>query len=214
MRLMIDGQFHDFIAIREFRALYHLPPEFGVNGFTPKDYTGLGRIDEAGSALNQVRTAVLAAIPESLSVREWLLFVPDLGRLFEQKLSSINAQVGLRDVEIDFAVAGFGDVCQAVAYALARAQAENKPAPDFRQIYSEWLASTMRVFSEVYPYLHAGETWQAQIVAHAYGRAGLIVRIHDQTVYIYDPALGCPAEGFMMALLAEIAEKMRLSVEH
>jgi hypothetical protein len=209
MRLTIDGQLRAFIPIKQFRAEYGLPVEFGVSLFEPKEWEGLGRIDRAGAELNRVRAAVLAALPASLSPSGWLSFLPDLSRLFENKLWEINPQVGLKDVEIEFAVGGFSDVCQAMGYALLRAQAAGEPGPDFNRVYADWLDSTTRVFSQVHPYTHEGETWQVQIVAHAYGRAGLLIQTPTTTHYVHDAALGCPAEGFMAALLAEVCAGMR-----
>jgi hypothetical protein len=209
MRLTIDGHLHDFTPIKQFRSEYGLPPEFGVSLFEPKEWEGLGRIDRAGAELNRVRAAVLAALPASLTPSGWLAFLPDLSRPFENKLWEINPQVGLKDVEIEFAVGGFSDVCQAMAYALLRAKAAGDPVPDFHHVYADWLDNTARVFSEVHTHTHQGEAWQVQIVAHAYGRAGLLIKTSTTTHYVHDPALGCPAEGFMAALLAEVCARMR-----
>lgn len=208
MQFMLDGQAVEFTTIRDFRHAYGLPAEFGVARFEPKDYNGLGRIDRAGAELNQVRAAVLAALPERLPMREWLAFVPGFNQLFEQQLYQINSTVGLKDVEVDFAVAGFSDVCQAVVYALVRARSAGTLVPEFRSIYSEWLNSTIRLFTSVYIYDHAGANWEIQLVAHAYGRMGLLIHMPDAQVAVYDPALACPAEGFMTALLGEVASRI------
>ncbi len=208
MRLTIEGQSHDFIPIKAFRARFDLPPEFGVASFEPKDYTGLGRIDRAGAELNTVRLAVLEAIPAQMPLQNWMAFLPELTALFRRKLYDINPHVGLKDVEIEFAVAGFGDVCQALLYAMLRAGAGGIPLPDFHQIYGEWLDSSVRIFGETYEYGHAGQTWRVRLVAHAYGRAGLIVDTGAETHYVYDPSLGCPAEGYMAALLSDVAERI------
>jgi hypothetical protein len=207
MQFTIDGQPQNFVPIKAFRTAQGLPSTFSVAHFQPKDYTGLGRIDQAGVELNQVRGAVLAALPTHLPAPQWLAFVPGLVQVFEQKLNAINPQVGLKAVEIEFAVGGFSDVCQAVAYALLRAQGSGT-APEFQSVYRDWINGTVRVFSEAYPYAHAGEDWRVQVVAHAYGRIGLIVRRPDGTDYVYDPALACPAEGFMAALLADVGTRM------
>ena len=204
MQLVIAGQRRDFIPIKDFRAEHGLPPEFGVAWFESKDYTGLGRIDRAGTELNTVRQAVLDAIPAHLPLQAWMAFVPELTRLFERKLYEINPQVGLKDVEVEFAVAGFADVCQALVYAGPRGGS----TPDFRQLYADWLNSSARVFGEVYAYEHRGQRWQVRIATHAYGRAGLIVDTGEVTHYVHDPALGCPAEGFMASLLHEVASRL------
>ncbi len=209
MLFTIDSVPYDFTSIKDFRATYHLPPEFGVALFEPKDYAGLGRIDRAGAELNGLREAVLAAIPQQAT--DWLAFVPYLTRVFEQQLKAINPQVGLRDVEVDFAVSGFSDGLQAYAYALARAKVAREPLPDFRRVYAEWLNSTLKVFTQVYPFTLHEQVCQVQIVAHAYGRMGLLIHMGNLTHAVYDPALACPAEGFMTALLSEVAAQIGLA---
>jgi hypothetical protein len=208
MQLVIEGEARDFIPIKDFRARFHLPPDFGVARFEPKDYTGLGRIDRAGAELNAVRQAVLAAIPARMPLQGWMEFLPSLTNLFREKLYEINPQVGLKDVEIDFAVAGFGDVCQALLYAMLRARAAGRPFPAFQQVYSEWLNSSVKVYGEVYEYAHEGQVWRVRLVAQAYGRAGLIVDTGDATHYVYDPSLACPAEGYMATLLSDTAARI------
>lgn len=202
MRLTIDGSPREFTPIKAFRAAQGLPPEFGVALFEPKDYTGLGRIDRAGAELNAVRAAVIASLPLKLTPAQWIGFVPQLTRRFTDQLYAINTQVNLRDVEIEFAAAGFADVCQALGYALFQ-----PPVPPFAALYGRWLDDTTRVSQTIHTY----EDWHIRIVTHAYGRAGLIVEDGDATHYVHDPALGCPAEGFMAALLAEIAARVVVS---
>ena len=202
MRLTIEAVPRSFVPIKSFREAHHLPPEFGVALFEPKDYNGLGRIDQAGMELNGVRAAVHAAIPPNLTLQSWLAFIPDLTRRFTDQLYAINPRVKLHDVEIEFAAAGFADVCQAVVYALLRAR--NVPAPPFEAIYSDWLDQTARVSQTTHLY----SAWQVQIITHAYGRAGLIVRMESETAYVQDAALACPAEGYMAALLAEVAAQI------
>ncbi len=201
MHLTIDGHPRDFTPIKAFREAHHLPPEFGVGLFEPKDYSGLGRIDRAGADLNQVRAAVLAAIPAKLPRPQWLSFSEQITRQFTQQMYAINPVVQLHDVEIEFAAAGFSDVCNAVIYALVRGN-----PPPFEAIYGQWLDDTVRVSQT----MHAYGTWQVQIVTHAYGRAGLIVRRSAAVDYVQDSALGCPAEGFMAALLAEVGARISL----
>ncbi len=202
MRLTIDGSARDFTPIKQFRAAHNLPPEFGVALFEPKDYTGLGRIDHAGAELNSLRAAVIAALPSQSTPAQWIGFIPELTRRFTAQLYAINAQVKLRDVEIEFAAAGFADVCQALGYALFQPS-----VPPFEAIYGRWLDDTTRVSQTIHTY---GD-WRIQIVTHAYGRAGLIVRADGASFYLQDSALGCPAEGFMAALLAEVAARVTAS---
>ena len=190
------------MPIKTFRAAHQLPPEFGVALFEPKDYSGLGRIDQAGADLNGVRTAVLAAIPAMLSLQQWLSLIPELTHLFTDQIYAINPKVNLHDVEIEFAAAGFSDVCQAVVYAMLRTRSATLPS--FEAIYGDWLDQTARVSQTV----HAYGDWRVQIVTHAYGRAGLIVQMEAETAYVQDAALGCPAEGYMASLLAEVAARI------
>jgi hypothetical protein len=208
MHLTLDGTAYDFIPIKDFRAAHHLPLEFGVALFEPKDYTGLGRIDRVGAELHTVRASILAALPERMSANGWLAFVPELSRLFEAQLHGINGQVGLKDIEVDFAVGGFSDVLHAFAYALARAKMAGEPLPDFHAVYTDWLNSTMKVFAQSYAFTLGEHNCQVQIVAHAYGRIGLLIQTLNTIYAVYDPALACPAEGFMTALLTEVAARM------
>ena len=189
--------------MKAFRAEQGLPPEFGVALFEPKDYAGLGRVDGAGAELNTVRAAVLGAIAPGLTLRGWLGFVPTLTDVFTAQLRGINARVNLRDVEIEFAAAGFADVCNAYVYALLRGD-----TPPFAAVYGEWLDGTTRVSQKRHEY----GGWQVRIVTHAYGRAGMIVSSDAATYYVADAAIGCPAEGYMAALLGEVAARIAEAV--
>jgi hypothetical protein len=206
MELLIDGARRALIPIRVFRAAHGLPDRFGVALFEPKDFTGLGRIDTAGAALNSVRAAVLAALPPAGMPQMWQAALPALRDLFAARLREINPEVGLREVEIDFAVAGFADVCEAVLWAALSARASRRAPPSFREVYADWLDSTVRVSQTVHEYTHRGETWRVRVVHHAYGRAGLVVETAAETHYVADGALACPAEGFMTGLLGEVGE--------
>src|SRR5688500_5081521 len=148
MRLTIDGQPQTFTPLRDFRAAHGLPPDFGVSRFEPKSYDGLGRIDSVGAELNNVRLAVVGMVksvgqPEDPAI--WLKMSPVLRDFFQRQLESVNPKVGLRPPEVEFAAAGFGDVTEAVIWALLRARATKSPAPPFESIYAEWLNNTARV---------------------------------------------------------------------
>ena len=208
MKLTIEGIPFDLIAIKDFRAKHDLPGTFNIALFEVKDYAGLGRIDSAGAALNQLRTAVIDALPKQLLPLNWLSILPDITHVFEKQLYQINDQVGLRDVEIEFAVAGFSDALQAYAYAFAYATTTRTPLPDFQAVYSEWLNGTVKVFTQEHSYILDDESCTIQVIAHAYGRIGLLIRAAE--IYaVYDPILACPAEGFMTSLLTEVAAHMR-----
>ena len=208
MQFTIEGIRYDLIPIKEFRAAHQLPSTFNVAMFEAKDYSGLGRIDEAGAALNQLRTTVIAALPERLLPLNWLSVLPDITRLFEAQLYQINDQIGLRDVEIEFAVAGFNDALQAYAYAFVYAITTRTPAPNFYSVYNEWLNGTIKVYAQEHSYLLDDASCTVQVIAHAYGRIGLLIHA-ARTYAVYDPMLACPAEGFMTTLLTDIAAQMR-----
>lgn len=122
MYLTIEGESRSLIPIKDFRAAQGLPPDFGVAFFEPKDYDGLGRIDRAGLELNRVRAALLDALPQRMDKGGWLAFLPDYARLFEDQLYTINDHIGLKDVEIEFAVAGLSDVLHHLAYKMMLTQ--------------------------------------------------------------------------------------------
>jgi hypothetical protein len=205
MQLLVDRHPQDFLDLREFRAQHGLPESFNIRVFEPKDYTGLGSIDHAGAELHHLRERVLARLPGRLPMLDWLKAVSDLQGFFWGELVAINYAIGLRDPEIDFAAGGFGDVCRAVVYAIIRTHSEHQPPPSFEVIYQEWLNSTIKTASHVHTYSHQGVTWHIQIISHAYGRMGLRIEVDEGQVFVYDHQLACPAEGFMLNLLREVA---------
>lgn len=205
MQLQIDGEIRTFVPVRDFRQQQNASYNFGVAMFEPKNYAGLGRIDSAGSDLNDLRRTILESIPSGITLKGWIDFLPHLTQLFHNLLLQINVEIGLREPEIDHAVAGFNDVCHALVYAIIRAHKAGEPTPTFQPIYDQWLNSTVRVSSTAHSYINHGQVWAVQVVNHAYGRAGLIVWTDDTTHYLYDNMLGCPVEGFMAALLKDVA---------
>ncbi|MAS36513.1 MAG: hypothetical protein CL610_21090 [Anaerolineaceae bacterium] len=213
MQLLIEGELRQFVPIKNFRQQFDLPDAFGISMFEPKDYTGLGQIDSAGPELNVVRRAVLDAIPTEMPLQEWLAYLPHLTRLFESKLHEVNPEIGLKQVEVEFAVSGFQNICQGLIYAMIQARAAGEPMPEFQRVYADWLNSTVRISSTVHSYVHKGETWAVQIVNTAYGRNGLIVWTEAQTHYLHDSSLACPAEGFMQTLLNEVATRILLATD-
>lgn len=213
LTLIIHGVAHAFIPIWAARSTLDLPDEFGVALFEPKDYTGLGSIDGAGEALRELREAVLAAAHDEADSPP-LIGCEALTHIFEQELRHINPAIGLREPEIGFAVSGFGDVLRAWMYARIQAAALKTDPPLFTAVYGRWLNDSVRVSTTVHRYTYKRQSWNVQIVTHAYGRFGLIMeedagRDTDDTdaervVCIYDPGLACPAEGFMMRLLGDV----------
>jgi hypothetical protein len=194
-----------FIPIRQYRQLYSLPDAFSVSLFAPKDFAGLGHIDSAGAALNATRTEVLRSVPAVLRLPDALEVIASLTSCFETALYAINDQVGLHDVEIEFASGGFSDICHAWWYATLAAAGQHPPS--FATIYRGWLASTCST-APASPYSHEDETWQVEVVYHAYGRMGLCVRRGDETDWVRDASLGCPAEGFMFTLMNDVCEAL------
>jgi hypothetical protein len=214
MQLQIEGQVQRFVPIKNFRETFDLPVTFGISMFDSKDLTGLGQIESAGAAeLNIVRQALLDAIPTVMPLEDWLAFLPHLERLFENKLHEINPEIGLKTVEIDYAVGGFSDVCQKLIYAMIRARAQDGSMPDFREVYTEWLSDSVRITSTVHSYIHEGDVWAVQIVYTAYGRTGLVVWMDNHTHYVVDNQYGCPAEGFMLSLLSEVATRIIIAAD-
>lgn len=213
MQLLIDNEVRTFIPIKDFRKQYKVSYEFGVALFEPKDYSGLGRVDHAGAELNELRQVILESIPTSMTLQGWLDFLPHLTQLFQNKLNQINPDVGLKDVEIDHAVAGFTDVCHALVYAMIRARSTGSPLPTFQQVYAQWLNNSVKVSGAVHSYINNGEVWAVQVVNHAYGRAGLIVWTENATHYVYDNVLSCPVEGFMFTLLKEVAAHIQAATQ-
>lgn len=209
MQLEIDGIPCEFVPLKAFAAQYDLPASFGTAYFQPKDWHGLARLDDAGDALNMLRERTLAAVPAGVPASDWLHHLPALTHAFEAHLNAINGQVGLAPQEIAFAVGGFNDVCSAWAFALLRAQLTHSPPPAFEPVYAQWLQDSVQLSGSVYEYTHHGELWRVRLVLHAYGRVGLQVRTPQQTHYVVDKTLACPAEGFMARLLAQVAAQMR-----
>ena len=148
-----------------------------------------------------------------MPLEDWLTFLPYLARLFENKLHEINPEIGLKTVEIDYAVAGFSDVCQKLIYTLIRARAADGSPPNFREVYEEWLSDSVHIGSTVHSYIHEGDVWAVQIVHTAYGRTGMVVWTNNDTHYVLDNQYGCPAEGFMLSLLSEVATRIIIATD-
>jgi hypothetical protein len=212
MRLSINGQSLAFTDIREYRAQFDLPDDFCVAWFEPKDYAGLGSVEKAGAALNRVRSAALFAIPLAIKLNDLMTVVSQLSAVFQDNLYAVNDQARLRDVEVDFAVAGFADVCRDWAFALIKSDVDKSAPPIFAEIYGSWLGSTVRISTRQHEYAHLGAILRVQIVNHAYGRVGLSVTMGDHTHYVWDSSLACPAEGYMLALLDEVCERLRAAL--
>jgi hypothetical protein len=214
MRLTIAGTARDLIPIQQFRQRYGLSARFGMAQFEPKDFTGLAVIDNAGAEMNDLRQSLLDAIPPKLTIATLPTVFEQLRAMFRAGMYAINDRIKLKPAEIEFAVAGFNDVNQAWLYALARHPAAHRPPPAFMTVYQQWLDDSVRVSTQVHTMPHAAQTWQIRIINYAYGRVGLCVDIDATCYYVQDAVYACPAEGYMLALLREIATRtqQRLSV--
>lgn len=193
------------IDINSFRRQHNLPPSFGIGQFETKDYTGLASLDNSGDSLTTLRRAVFEAIPATLDASQLLDLVAQLSDVFSQELYAINDRIGLKAVEIDFAVSAFTDVCQSYAYATLQTKSMRLPSPAFETIYTGWLTSTTRISQTSHDYYHDGDVWKIHVLNTAYGRVGLAVTLPDGvTIYVRDARFGCPAEQFMYLLIAQV----------
>ncbi|NJN95965.1 MAG: hypothetical protein HC875_18580 [Anaerolineales bacterium] len=215
MQLAIDGQCQTFIPLATFRSQRGLPPEFAVAYFEPKEWQGLGSMEGSSQALLQMRQRLLDAVPQTVPLTELIPQAQAITDCFHHELAAINSQIGLREVEVEFAVAGFADVMQSVAYNLIQLShthqhnlAQVKNQFDFSSLYQNWLDASARVSAPPRSYLHEGISYRIQIVYNAYGRVGLKVSAADEVYYVLDPTLGCPAANYMFDLCDAVAQAL------
>jgi len=207
MHLTINGNVVQFIPIHTFRLTYNLPSEFSVRFFMPKDESHLGHIDGSYLELQILHQAVLASIPAS-PPPSWIALGLELQQVFHRQLCAINAKIGLKRSEIEYAVVGFGQVIQSFIHRTVVAFMKEKPIESFNPIYQDWLNDSVRGLLPGFHYPYQGKTWYVRILRHAYGRIGMSVQINNQTHYIWDAELSCPAEGFMYGLLRDVIERL------
>jgi hypothetical protein len=211
MRLEIDGEWHDLVPLAAFRTRFQLPQNFGIALFEPKDYTGLGCLSHAGDALQRLQHETLTSISSNLQWIDLFQVLNLAQQAFETALVAVNPSVGLRPVEIDFAVSGFDDLCQRFSYELIRLNALHLPISDDlpQTIYHDWLNSSVRVSSQKHIYSHQGMVWQLQILNTIYGRVGFRVQLpDDEMVYVHDSLYTCPADDFMLRLFMQLTKKV------
>ncbi len=215
MQLTIDGQRQTFIPLATFRSQWDLPSEFALAHFEPKEWQGLGSLDGSGQALPELRQRLLEAVPQTVPLTELIPQAQAITDCFQRELTAINPQIGLREVEVEFAVAGFADVMQSVAYTLIQLShthqhnlAEIKKRFDFPSLYQNWLDASARVSATSHPYLNREVLCQIQTVYNAYGRVGLKVTVADEVYYVLDPALACPAANYMFDLCDAVAQAL------
>lgn len=211
MQLTVNEQKHPFTPIQTFRKKWALPDDFTLAAFEPKDWA-VGSMDGAGQALLKMKQAVVDAVPAHLS---WLTLPAAAGQitdLFGRQLASVNQTVGLQDIEVDFAVAGFGDVLQGVIFELLRLKqiyqgdmAHIRREFDFSAVYQRWLDDSVRVSAATHTYSYAGRQFTLRTVYNAYGRVGLEVQTPHGLEYVDDGSLACPAANYMRDLSRDVA---------
>ncbi len=213
MKLVIGGVERELQSIEAFRQAHNLPPNFSIDHFEPKDYSGLGSIEGAGAEMNSLYQVIIDTVPASLTLPQLVTLVDELDLLFRVRLYEINNVIGLRTAELEFAVAGFSDVLHSLVYAVAHAKAAATALPPFPAVYANWLNTTVRISANVYHYQHEGKVWQVQVINNAYGRIGVMASCGEAIYYLYDPTLACPAEGFMYRLLADVGNRILAAME-
>lgn len=96
----------------------------------------------------------------------------------------------------------------AAAFALVRRRYTQEMF-DFVNIYQTWQSASTRLAETVYAY---SPDWQVQVILNPYGRIGLKCVGGAGTHYVADPALACPASGFMFGLCAEVARTLEAAL--
>lgn len=214
-QLTVGGHTHIFVPLSAFRSQRGLPDEFSLAYFEPKDWQGLGSLDGSGKALATVRQRMLEAVPLTLILAELIPQVQALTDLFRVELTAINREIGLREVEVEFAVAGFADVTQNVAYQLIQLSHTYRHDPrqiqlhfDFAAVYQNWLDASARVSAATHIYTQHDVQYEVQVVYNVYGRAGLQVQVANEVYYVADMALACPASNYMLDLCSAVAQAL------
>lgn len=215
MQLTIDGQPRTFIPLAAFRQQRRLPEEFSLAYFEPKDWQGLGTLDGSGKALAALRQRMLEAVPVTITLAELIFQAQTLADRFHSELTAINPQIGLREVEVEFAVAGLADVLQSVAYQLVQLSHTYRHDPsqvqthfDFSGLYQNWLDASVRVSATTQIYAQQNATYQVRVIYNPYGRVGLKVEVAGEVYYVTDLALACPALHYMQDLCGAMAQAL------
>ena len=215
MQLLIEQQYQTLIPMPNFREQWGLPQEFGVALFEPKAWSDLGSIEGAGRELALVRQRVAQAVPAPPRPADLIAVVETLTRYFEQELEAVNVQIGLRAVEIDFAVAGFQDVLQAAAYQLIQLVQLYRAEPgqiaeqfDFSAVYQSWLDDSVRISTTIHLYRQGETEFKVRVLNNIYGRVGLAIEAAGEIYYVLDMGLACPAASYMRGLCGEVAQRL------
>ena len=221
MHLIINNQNRTLIPIQTFRAQLGLPDSFQMAYFESKEWEGLGSLDGAGPALATTRQHVIQAVPPQITLTDLLSTVDDLNYIFRHELGAANVQVGLRTIEVDFAVSGFYDVLQAVAYRLVQLYhshrddlAQVRHNFDFAGVYQTWLNNSVQVSTTTHIYEHADAQFKVRIIYNIYGHIGLEVAVTDELYYVMDMSLACPASSYMYDLCNQVAQALCRALVH
>ena len=214
MQLLINHQLQSFIPLQKFRDLWNLPDTFQMAAFEAKEWHGLGSVEGAGQALAVVRQRVVQAVPPELTIPNLMPVLSQLTSVFRNELEVANQQVGLRPVEIDFAVSGFYDVLDAVVYHLFDLNHRYRDPQkiceffDFDGVYQVWLDGSVRVSSTKHTYRHGDIEFQVGVVYNIYGHVGLEVEVANEHYYVMDMSLACPASNYMRDLCKAVAQAL------
>jgi hypothetical protein len=215
MQLTVNNQPQNFIPIQIFRERWNLPDSFKMDLFEAKEWDGLGSLEKAGQILTTVRQRTLDTLPDRLEKSRLIAAVDDLTWIFRRELEAANTQIGLRSVEIDYAVSGFHDMLQAVAYRWLEMLHSRSDSPtqvleqfDFSAIYRAWLDDSVRVSTTTHDYEHGETRFLIRIVYYIYGRLGFEVETLAGPEYVLDTSLACPASSYMRDLCTDAARAL------
>lgn len=216
MQLIIDNHPRAFISLQTFRTRWRLPDDFTIACFEPKEWTGLGSVEGSGQALAAIKHCVLEVVPALVQVSNLMPLVGILSTIFRRELETANEQIGLRQVEIDFAVAGFHDLLQTIVYRLIQLvhmcqkdMVQVRSQFDFSEIYLTWLSDSVRIGTRVHTYVNGEQPFEVRIIYNAYGRVGLeVLAVDGERYFVVDMSLACPASGYMETLAEQVAQKL------
>ncbi|MEM7028338.1 MAG: hypothetical protein AAF629_02005 [Chloroflexota bacterium] len=215
MELSLNDQLETLIPLSTFRDMWQLPDTFSMTYFEPEERSDLGTLDQSGNTLNHIRETIIGAVSGQVLLPDLFTEVERLAVYFQQTLISVNHQIGLQQVEIDFARAGLEDILRQVTDHLVRAYYDYQSTPekicdtlDFAALYQAWLNSGARIASTETPFSHNDQTFLVRVIYDPYGRVGLQVSVDDELYYVADTQFMCPAANYMRGLSEAVAEKL------
>lgn len=215
MQLVINHKNQAFVPIQKFRVQFGLPDTFRMDHFEAKEWAGLGSTEGSGAILAAMRRRIIQAVPSQITIQTLMPAVDEIAQRFRQELTVANQQIGLRSVEIDFAVSGFYDVLQAAAYRLlelTHLHHQNLAAVvdhfDFLSVYQAWLNDSVRVSGVAHNFQHNGRHFKVRVIYNVYGHVGLEVEFAGEIYYVADMSLACPATSYMQELYVAVAQAL------